>query len=1063
MVRCTAGVDESRAKTGIRGEEVVMSQTVRCAWASNSKNSCWRSSTVVRAASFLAAILISGVPSAVAQRVISRPQAEVIARQKGWTIRKETLDGGVIELQRIVNDIPFYYSTDNRTAADSTSTDECWPGGSTGLSLNGAGVTLGVWDGGKVRTTHQEFGGRAIQRDGSPTLLTHSTHVSGTMIGVGLSPAAGAGHPAGQSKGMSFAASLDCYDFNSDTAEMSTAAGAGLLVSNHSYGLITGWRFDDLGAGVGWYWLGDVTVNTFEDYFFGFYSLDAASWDTIAYQKPYYLIVKSAGNDRNEGPSPGTTHFVSVNGNWVSSNAARSRDGNSGFDSISHSSLSKNVLCVGAVEDVIGGYAGPGSVTMSSFSSWGPTDDGRIKPDIVGNGVNLYSASSSSNAAYTDLSGTSMSSPNVTGSMGVLIQHYRATHSSADMRSATLKGLVIHTADEAGPATGPDYSYGWGLMDTASAAGVITLDQTETGAMQELALVDGQSVQQTWTYTGSGSVRVTLSWMDPPGTPPAAALDPTAPLLVNDLDLRVVGPDATTYFPWRLNVASPSTPATTGDNSVDNVEVVDIAAPLAGNYTVSIAHKGVLVDTPQRFSLILTGVNTGPVVTGACCLGEGCIGDVTESACATATGEWYGGASCSALVCPAVGACCQGCAPAATCSSKTEVQCNAVDGRWTSGATCGEVSCGLAGDVCASDIQPVMDGTYAFDNRCANTDGPTPVTCENGSQPFAKDVWYSYVATCTGTLTVDLCDGTGYDAIMAIYTNNTATCPCPVNATLQLGPGGDDSCGVGGGPATLTKDVVTGRCYTIRVGGWDAAAGTGSMAIDCVGLPIENFPPTKGTDDTCVGGAIPGSPCAQHSDCPGGGFCGLKNRFLTVQMPTSATSHGIKISLVSLDANSVETPANYNGTDRWLAAPSLNISDGVSPPFSAARVQCAFFSQDWSAAGRVHIYGDVIVPLSTYDVTACNPQTFCSFPLRVATARFGDIIPPLNATNFQDVNSIVAKFQGSPTGPSKTRTKLVEPVNPANNVNFQEVTACISAFQGAAFKQVAPTPPATCP
>ncbi|MDO8632170.1 MAG: S8 family serine peptidase, partial [Phycisphaerales bacterium] len=495
---------------------------------------------------FLGALALGhATPRATGQQVIPRPQAEVIARQKGWPIRKVTALGGIIELQKIVNGIPFYYVTYNRTAADTVSTDECWPGGSTNLSLTGAGVKLGIWDGGGVLTTHQEFGGRAVQSDVPPGFLDHSTHVAGTMIGAGLSLFAGTGRPAGQSKGMSFAASLDCYDWNSDTNEMAAAAAAGLLASNHSYGLSTGWYFGNLGAGQGWYWYGDVNVSTFEDYFFGFYSLESASWDTIAYKKPYYLIVKAAGNDRNYGPAPGTTHFVSIGGNWVLTNTVRSLNGNNGYDSISHSGLSKNILSVGAVGDVIGGYAGPGSVVMSSFSSWGPADDGRIKPDVVGNGIDLYSASSASDTAYIGKSGTSMSSPNVTGSLGLLIQHYGATHGGANMRAATLKGLVVHTADECGSATGPDYSFGWGLVNTAAAANVIALNQTVPGTMQELALANGDFIEQIWTSSGSGPIRVTICWTDPPGTPPPPALDRLEPALVNDVDLRLVGPDST--------------------------------------------------------------------------------------------------------------------------------------------------------------------------------------------------------------------------------------------------------------------------------------------------------------------------------------------------------------------------------------------------------------------------------------------------------------------------------------------------------------------------------------
>lgn len=57
-----------------------------------------------------------------------------------------------------------------------------------------------------------------------------------------------------------------------------------------------------------------------------------------------------------------------------------------------------------------------------------------------------------------------------------LQQHYQNTHSSTRMRSATLKGLALHSADEAGSADGPDYIYGWGLMNAERAAELISLD-----------------------------------------------------------------------------------------------------------------------------------------------------------------------------------------------------------------------------------------------------------------------------------------------------------------------------------------------------------------------------------------------------------------------------------------------------------------------------------------------------------------------------------------------------------------------------------------------------------
>lgn len=998
-------------------------------------------------------------PRATGQQVIPRPQAEVIAREKGWPIRKETALGDVIELQKIVNGIPFYYTTYNRTAADSISTDECWPGGSTGLSLTGAGVTLGIWDGGRVRTTHQEFGGRAVQRDGLPALSTHATHVAGTMIGAGLSLEV-PGRPAGQSKGMSFDASLDCYDFNSDTNEMAVAAAAGLLASNHSYGLITGWRFDNLGAGQGWYWLGDVNISTFEDYYFGFYSLETASWDTIAYKKPYYLIVKSAGNERNEGPAPGTTHFVNINGNWVSSNTVRSLDGNDGYDSISHSGLSKNILSVGAVWDVIGGYAGPGSVVMSSFSSWGPADDGRIKPDVVGNGIDLYSASSSSNTAYIALSGTSMSSPNVTGSLGLLIQHYRATHGGANMRAATLKGLVVHTADECGSATGPDYSFGWGLVNTAAAANVITLNQTVPGTMQELALVDGDSIEQTWTYSGSGPIRATICWTDPPGTPPPPSLDPSYPALVNDVDLRLVGPDGTTYYPWKLDVRNPAAPAAAADNRVDNVELVDVAAPPSGDYVIRVTHKGTLTNSPQRLALIVTGLTAGPQILGACCVGESCTGNMSESDCATALGEWYGGANCGTLVCPALGACCQGCPPSTTCTSATLVRCDQVDGRWTQGGTCDQVSCALVGDDCASEMQPIAEGVHAFDNRCATTDGPTPVICENGSQPFGRDLWYEYVATCSGTLTIRLCDGTNFDAILALYSDGSANCPCPTDSSLQLGLGADDTCGVGGGPPQLTQDVSFGRCYTIRVAGWDSAAGTGTMEVTCEGIPCP----------------VPDAPVTEPAPV-------AKDRYLSFVPGNTGEQVAIRVRLASLhhpdppytDGSAADF-SEFEGQVRWVGPPSQFVeSASEGTPFYSAQLQCDPLYHDWSTIGLLHVTGSAIVPSSAYEVqliaegcdTLVEPNY--SAPLQLSTTRWGDVVDPFNPPDgsaqpdFGDIGALVDKFKSLLGAPIKARALLAGDANgvidPAPDVGFTHISACVNAFKGLSYPYII----ATCP
>lgn len=552
----------------------------------------------------LSALLSTPLTARGQQAVIVRgDEARAIAQAKGWIIRQER-DGGIIALDHLRNGRPIYKCTHNLNAAKSVGANRLWPGGTTGLGLTGAGVKLGIWDGGAVRVSHQEFAGRAVQRDTALSvfgLADHPTHVSGTMVAAGVD---------GSAHGMSGAAQLDCYDWDNDTIEMLGASGAGLRLSNHSYGFATGWLFFD---GIGWVWIGDVTISPTEDAYFGLYTEFSAEWDDLAFDRPNYLIVKSAGNDRGEGPPPGTLHFFfdPTIGDINTSTATRDFDGTpNGYDCISDQGVSKNVLTIGAVNDIPSGYVNPGSVVMSSFSGWGPADDGRIKPDICGNGVNLYSTGSFFDTDYFSISGTSMSSPNVTGTLGLLLQHFRATHSGeSDPRSATLKALVIHTADECGAAAGPDYQFGWGLLDAVGAASAITADVAHPYTISEHTVGQGQSVDVLLSVLGAAQpVRATICWTDPPALPPLPALDPPTPNLVNDLDLRIVpAAGGASQMPWRLDRASPSAAATRGDNTRDNVEMVDVPSLPDGDYIVRITHKGALEGGTQAFSLVVTG------------------------------------------------------------------------------------------------------------------------------------------------------------------------------------------------------------------------------------------------------------------------------------------------------------------------------------------------------------------------------------------------------------------------------------------------------------------------
>lgn len=524
---------------------------------------------------------------------LQKQEAEKMASEKGWPIRFEDAEGRMVELIRLDNGAPVFKITDNAGGAALIKSDKVYPGGGAGLSLSGNGQTLGIWDAGSVLSTHDELIGRVTQKDVPASGHWHSTHVAGTMIASGVKP---------QAKGMSYAAQLNAYDWNDDQSEMAAEALAGMKVSQHSYGLVTGWSYSDYSGNNAWHWFGISTVSELEDVYWGYYSDEARDWDNLAHNAPNYLITKSAGNDRGEGPAPGTSHYYRNpnNGyNWEMSTTTRDIDGGAtGYSSIAHSATAKNVLCVGAVD---------GSSTMSSFSGWGPTDDGRVKPDIVAKGVMVYSSTITNNSAYTYSNGTSMSGPMVSGSIGLLLEHQENLHPGQPLLSATVKALLLHTATDLGNV-GPDYQFGWGLMNTEAAAAVMSANSTDAAHINELSLSNGETKTIRLKAKGNEPLKVTLSWNDVPGSLPPFVLNPTDQILVNDLDIRLTSMDGTTYFPYILNPATPSATATFGDNFRDNVEVIYLDSPLADQwYDLTIGHKGTLDGGSQDYSLVMTG------------------------------------------------------------------------------------------------------------------------------------------------------------------------------------------------------------------------------------------------------------------------------------------------------------------------------------------------------------------------------------------------------------------------------------------------------------------------
>lgn len=479
---------------------------------------------------------------------------------------------------------PVIYAPHNINAAITTGVNHLQPGGSLGLTLTGRGLVVGIFDQTRPKRDHPEFGNRLTQVDGSTeTLSEHATHVAGTVLAAGVNSGA---------KGMAYEATGWAFNWEADVSKMLANAyepeskPAGMLVSNHSYGVVLGWRQE----GSTWTWFGNPAVDPNEDWRFGFYSSKSQAIDELLYSRPYYTVVWSAGNDRDDR-----------------GNDTRPPDGPD--DTIGPEGVAKNNITVGAVSQVLD-YTGPNSVAISSFSSWGPTDDGRIKPDLVGMGVNVFSSSISSTDqdAYASLSGTSMSAPNVTGSLFLIQQLYGQRNPDKFMLAATLKALAIHTAKEAGPSPGPDYMYGWGLVDAKASAELILNEDGSSRLIRELILDQGSRYEYEIVSDGITPIKATIAWTDPAGTPAGTSANPTKLMLVNDLDLRIFDEDGVEYFPWTLDpsLGAGARGLQNGDNFRDNVEQILITSPKPKKYTIRVTHKNELTFGMQPFSLVFT-------------------------------------------------------------------------------------------------------------------------------------------------------------------------------------------------------------------------------------------------------------------------------------------------------------------------------------------------------------------------------------------------------------------------------------------------------------------------
>ena len=423
-------------------------------------------------------------------------------------------------------------------------------------NLDGTGVTVLVYDGGTVRASHNDFSGRVTNIDSS-AVHYHATHVAGTIGGDGsttlnnrgMAPgvnilAAGFEVAGGFSEGFLY---TDPGDLESD---YSLALSLGASISNNSIG-------------------SNVAQNGYPCAWQGDYGITAGTIDNV--------IRGSLGD--------GITVF------WAAGNERGSGRCGSSYGTTAPPGNNKNAISVGALNS--------NDDSMTAFSSWGPSDDGRLRPVIsapgcqVGSDGGVTSTGDGSNTEYITLCGTSMASPTAAGVGALILQDFRAQYPAwGDPSNQLMKVILIEGAADI-LNTGPDYQSGYG-----SIRAVDSIEFMRGGNFEEDSVDQGGSSNFTITVNPEDTeFRVTIAWDDPAGAPNVA------PALVNDLDLVVIDPSGDRHFPWTLNPASPSAGAVrTQEDHLNNIEQVFVENPQAGVWQVQVMGTGV-TDGPQSFAL----------------------------------------------------------------------------------------------------------------------------------------------------------------------------------------------------------------------------------------------------------------------------------------------------------------------------------------------------------------------------------------------------------------------------------------------------------------------------
>ena len=421
--------------------------------------------------------------------------------------------------------------------------------------LNGLGSNVLIYDVGLVDKNHADFSTNRVTWGESGSVAQHSTHCGGSVGGNGT-------NSGGTYKGMAPETKITSYLYESCSPNCLYNSPQDIEDNYHegifSYGAQL--SSNSLGS--------NIANNGYPCSWEGDYEITAQLLDAIAGGSlgAPFLSLWAAGNER-----------------------AYSRCGTT-YSTTGAPAASKNAIVVGATNS--------NDHSMTYFSSWGPVDDGRLRPDISAPGCQTGGdggiTSTSPGQGYASLCGTSMATPITAGTVALLRQQMRRTPGLplAPLPS-TIKAILIQTAQDYGNV-GPDYQFGYGEIRA-----IAMVDHVRNRNLLVESIVDNaeEVVLRVDVPEGLGELKASLAWDDVPGQLLASRE------LVNDLDLVIESPAGVLSQAWVLNPASPNSAATRGSNRLDTTEQVVVANPESGTWKIHV--QGFAVPSgPQRFSVV---------------------------------------------------------------------------------------------------------------------------------------------------------------------------------------------------------------------------------------------------------------------------------------------------------------------------------------------------------------------------------------------------------------------------------------------------------------------------